>query len=152
MSQTRETNRALPCIRCGQCVEACPADLLPHDMYWQAKAKNFDRAAEYSVRDCIECGACNYVCPSRIPLAQYFKQAKVELATQEKSQAFADASLQRFERREERLARLKSDGAALHLPESEAINGDEESTLKNAAVQAALSRARARRGQSDSSS
>ena len=143
---------ALPCIRCGQCVEACPADLLPHDMYWHAKAKNFDRAAEYSVRDCIECGACNYVCPSRIPLAQYFKQAKVELATQEKSQAFADASLQRFERREERLARLKREGAASHVPEREDIRNNDESALKNAAVTAALSRARARRGQSDSSS
>ncbi len=143
---------ALPCIRCGQCVEACPAELLPHDLYWFAKAKNFDRAADYSVRDCIECGACNYVCPSRIPLVQYFKQAKSELNKQSKAQMFAEASRQRYEHREERLARLKSERAARvasHLNGSaplaagNAIQG--EQALKDAAVQAALARARARR-------
>ena len=143
---------ALPCIRCGQCVEACPADLLPHDMYWHAKAKNFDRAADYSVRDCIECGACNYVCPSRIPLSQYFKQAKVELAAQGRAQAFADASLQRFERREERLTRLKSASSAQASPQ-ENDSDHNEVDLRTAAVQAALARARARRAsQGDASS
>ena len=140
---------ALPCIRCGQCVEACPADLLPHDMYWHAKAKNLERAADYSVRDCIECGACNYVCPSRILLSQYFKQAKVELAVQAQETAFADASRQRFEQREQRLARFESDHNVDHTqdnPSDESRHsGEDETALKNAAVQAALSRARARR-------
>jgi Na+-translocating ferredoxin:NAD+ oxidoreductase subunit C len=144
---------ALPCIRCGQCVEACPADLLPHDMYWYAKSKNLDRAAHYSVRDCIECGACNYVCPSRIPLSQYFKQAKIELADRAKAQSFADASLHRFERREERLARLKTDAVTPHTPDTTSDDDSNETTLKNAAVQAALARARARRvNQGDASS
>ncbi len=148
---------ALPCIRCGQCVEACPADLLPHDMYWYAKAKNFDRAADYSVRDCIECGACNYVCPSRIPLSQYFKQAKIELAGQAKEQGFAAASLQRFERREERLARLESETTAAHTLATErdepAAGAQDDASVKNAAVQAAIARARARRvSQGDASS
>jgi Na+-translocating ferredoxin:NAD+ oxidoreductase subunit C len=144
---------ALPCIRCGQCVEACPADLLPHDMYWYAKAKNFDRAADYSVRDCIECGACNYVCPSRIPLAQYFKQAKIELAGQEKAQAFSAASLQRVEWREERLARPKDQSANSRATDEVITDGHDDATVKNAAVQAALARARARRAnQGDSSS
>ncbi|MDQ3260035.1 MAG: electron transport complex subunit RsxC [Pseudomonadota bacterium] len=143
---------ALPCIRCGQCVEACPAELLPHDMYWFAKAKNFDRAADYSVRDCIECGACNYVCPSRIPLVQYFKQAKSELNKQAKAEAFADASRERFEHREQRLARLESERAA---PVGSQLNGStptlasnaiqDDQALKDAAVHAALVRARARR-------
>ena len=140
---------ALPCIRCGQCVEACPADLLPHDMYWHAKAKNLERAADYSIRDCIECGACNYVCPSRIPLSQYFKQAKIELAAQAKSQASANVSLLRFERREERLARLKNQTSATHTPDvatnESTVSHQSETNLKNAAVQAALARARARR-------
>ena len=142
------TQPALPCIRCGQCVEACPADLLPHDMYWHAKAKNLERAADYSVRDCIECGACNYVCPSRIPLSQYFKQAKFELAKQAKAQAFAASSLQRFERREERLARLQNDKEDSLAPNSSGDDGtphESETDLKNAAIQAALARARARR-------
>ena len=143
---------ALPCIRCGQCVEACPAELLPHDMYWFAKAKNFDRAADYSVRDCIECGACNYVCPSRIPLVQYFKQAKSELANQAKAQAFADVSRERHEHREERLARLETERAARVASHTNGTSPNEaidtvqnDQALKDAAVQAALARARARR-------
>ena len=147
---------ALPCIRCGQCVEACPADLLPHDMYWHAKAKNLERAIDYSVRDCIECGACNYVCPSRIPLSQYFKQAKVELAEQDHAKAFANTSLQRFERREERLARLQNEKENFHAADSsleENAPEHSETDLKTAAVQAALARARARRAsQGDASS
>lgn len=143
---------ALPCIRCGQCVEACPAELLPHDMYWYAKAKNLDRAADYSVRDCIECGACNYVCPSRIPLVQYFKQAKSALHKQSKAHAFAEASRERYEHREERLARLESERAARvasHINSSTPLDAGnavhDDQALKDAAVQAALARARARR-------
>jgi Na+-translocating ferredoxin:NAD+ oxidoreductase subunit C len=139
---------ALPCIRCGQCVEACPADLLPHDMYWHVKSNNLERAADYSVRDCIECGACNYVCPSRIPLSQYFKQAKVALVAQGEARVFADQSQQRFERREERLARLQNEKANTHRHDStfeEDAAQPTETALKNAAVQAALARARARR-------
>ena len=143
---------ALPCIRCGQCVEACPAELLPHDMYWFAKAKNFERAADYSVRDCIECGACNYVCPSRIPLVQYFKQAKSELSKQAKTQAFADVSRQRYEHREARLTRLETERAARVAAHTNGTSlnetsdaGQTDEALKDAAVQAALARARARR-------
>ena len=143
---------ALPCIRCGQCVEACPAELLPHDMYWYAKAKNFERADDYSVRDCIECGACNYVCPSRIPLAQYFRLAKTELSRQEKAQSFADDSRERYDHRQARLARLATDRA---VNVAERTNGttqngmgdaaQSDQSVKDAAVQAALARARARR-------
>ncbi len=143
---------ALPCIRCGQCVEACPAELLPHDMYWFAKAQNFDRAADYSVRDCIECGACNYVCPSRIPLVQYFKQAKSVLAGEAKVRAFADTSRQRYEHREQRLARLESERAARVASHTNGTSSNEagdavqnDQALKDAAVQTALARARARR-------
>ncbi|OZB81368.1 MAG: hypothetical protein B7X28_05120 [Halothiobacillus sp. 13-55-253] len=36
-----------PCIRCSLCAEACPADLLPQQLYWYARAKQFDRVVEY---------------------------------------------------------------------------------------------------------
>lgn len=54
------------CIRCGRCINACPTGLMP----------NFMKDDARDVIDCIECGCCAYVCPSRIPLVQYFKQAK----------------------------------------------------------------------------
>jgi electron transport complex protein RnfC len=44
------------CIRCGQCAEVCPVKLLPQQLYWQARAKNYERCEEYHLFDCIECG------------------------------------------------------------------------------------------------
>lgn len=66
----------LPCIRCGACVEACPANLLPQELL--AAARDGDRAAlaTFGLAECIECGACDYVCPSRIPLTRAFSTAK----------------------------------------------------------------------------
>ncbi|MDP5053687.1 MAG: electron transport complex subunit RsxC, partial [Congregibacter sp.] len=69
------TSRELPepapaqaCIRCGLCAEACPARLLPQQLYWFARAQDLERLEEHHLFDCIECGACSYVCPSHIPL------------------------------------------------------------------------------------
>ncbi len=68
-----------PCIRCGECARACPAQLLPQQLYWHARAKDFDKAQDYHLFDCIECGCCAQVCPSHIPLVQYYRFAKTEL-------------------------------------------------------------------------
>src|SRR5690606_3784793 len=56
-----------PCIRCGMCSEACPASLLPQQLYWYSQAQDVDKLRAYNLFDCIECGACAYVCPSNIP-------------------------------------------------------------------------------------
>lgn len=69
----------LPCIRCGECANACPAQLLPQQLYWYSRASNVERAQAYNLADCIECGCCNVVCPSHIPLVQYFRFAKGKL-------------------------------------------------------------------------
>ena len=144
---------ALPCIRCGQCVEACPAELQPHDMFWFAKTQNFEAARDYAVKDCIECGACNYVCPSRIPLVQYFKRAKHELHRIDHGQRQADVSRQRVERREDRLTRLANERnqrvVALTQGETNSSAEEPQMDVKTAAVQAALARARQRRDSAD---
>ncbi|WP_462322956.1 electron transport complex subunit RsxC, partial [Halochromatium sp.] len=36
----------LPCIRCGRCAEVCPANLLPQQLYWHARAKELDKVQE----------------------------------------------------------------------------------------------------------
>ncbi|WP_342608800.1 electron transport complex subunit RsxC [Vibrio tritonius] len=64
------------CIRCGQCVRACPMSLMPFQMAAYTKVSDFKRAEELGVRNCLSCGACSYVCPSSIPLVQYFMHAK----------------------------------------------------------------------------
>lgn len=67
------------CIRCSACADACPADLLPQQLYWFSKGQQHDKATTHNIADCIECGACAWVCPSNIPLVQYFRQEKLKL-------------------------------------------------------------------------
>src|SRR5690606_2573850 len=70
---------ALACIRCGLCAEACPAELLPQQLYWFSRSNELDKAEQFNLMDCIECGACSYVCPSSIPLVQYYRHTKAEI-------------------------------------------------------------------------
>ena len=96
---------ASACIRCGLCTEACPADLLPQQLYWFSKAGELDKAEQHNIADCIECGACSYVCPSEIPLVQYYRHAKGAIKEERASQQKSDRSKIRFEARQDRLDR-----------------------------------------------
>lgn len=96
---------ALPCIRCGLCAEACPAELLPQQLHWFAMGKDYEQLQRQNLFDCIECGACAYVCPSSIPLVQYFRAGKSEIRAIELQQSRAEHSRQRFEQRQDRLER-----------------------------------------------
>jgi len=87
---TRETNSILleknvilkegNCIRCGKCLDICPARLSPTLLTAYARAGRYDECREAYIGNCLECGACAYICPSNIPLLQYIKIAKSELA------------------------------------------------------------------------
>lgn len=69
--------RIQPCIRCGNCVKACPVGLNPAELARLAAARQYAvMAEEYNLNDCFECGCCSFVCPSNIPLVQYFRIAK----------------------------------------------------------------------------
>ncbi|SFG65053.1 electron transport complex subunit RsxC [Neptunomonas qingdaonensis] len=100
---------AQACIRCGLCEQACPAELLPQQLYWFAKSKEFEKAKHHNLFDCIECGACSYVCPSNIPLVQYYRFAKNEIRAEEAEQRKADQARLRFEARQARLEQDKVD-------------------------------------------
>lgn len=91
------------CIRCGLCEQACPAELLPQQLFWFSKSREFDKAKHHNLFDCIECGACSYVCPSNIPLVQYYRFAKNEIRAEEAEQRKSDQARQRFEARQARL-------------------------------------------------
>ncbi|MBR9828762.1 MAG: electron transport complex subunit RsxC [Oceanospirillales bacterium] len=101
-----------PCIRCGMCEQVCPAELLPQQLYWFAKGREFDKAKNHNLFDCIECGACAYVCPSSIPLVQYYRFAKSEIRTEETEQRKADHARERFEARQARLEREQAEKEA----------------------------------------
>ncbi len=109
-----EKNMEMPCIRCGACAEACPIKLLPQQLYWYAKAKDFAKTQDYNLFDCIECGCCAYVCPSNIPLVHYYRYAKTEIWSKEREQQKADIARQRHDFRAERLAKEKAEKAARH--------------------------------------
>jgi electron transport complex protein RnfC len=98
---------AMPCIRCGECAEACPASLLPQQLHFFAIGQEHEQLKAHNLFDCIECGACAYVCPSSIPLVQYYRAAKGEIRELEQKQLKAEQSKQRFELRQERLRRAE---------------------------------------------
>jgi electron transport complex protein RnfC len=82
------------CIRCGQCVRACPMGLMPFQMAAFTRVSDFNKAEEMGVNFCLSCGACSYVCPSSIPLVQYFQHAKGALnANKMKEKKSAQAKL-----------------------------------------------------------
>ncbi|VFP78393.1 Electron transport complex subunit RsxC [Candidatus Erwinia haradaeae] len=91
------------CIRCGICADACPALLLPQQLYWFSKGKEHEKARQYHINDCIECGACSYVCPSKIPLVRYFRQEKEAIGTMESEKQRAALAKIRFISRIERI-------------------------------------------------
>ncbi|WKA64543.1 electron transport complex subunit RsxC [Pectobacterium aroidearum] len=125
------------CIRCSQCADACPAGLLPQQLYWFSRGQEHEKARNHHLFDCIECGACAYVCPSNIPLVQYYRQEKAEIrAIDEDAQRAAQAKV-RFDAKQARLEREK---AARELRHKQAAAG--VSTSDKDAVQAALERVR----------
>ncbi|MGE4699877.1 electron transport complex subunit RsxC, partial [Yersinia enterocolitica] len=95
------------CIRCGLCVDACPAGLLPQQLYWFSRGEEHEKARNHNLFDCIECGACAYVCPSNIPLVQYYRQEKAEIRTLDQEAERAAQAKARFEAKQARLQREK---------------------------------------------
>lgn len=101
-----------PCIRCGRCAGACPVDLQPFELYWFSRAKHLEKVELYHIFNCIECGCCAYVCPAHIPLVDYFRFAKSEIRARQEEQKGADQARTRFESRNSRLEREKTEKAA----------------------------------------
>ncbi|QMB01718.1 electron transport complex subunit RsxC [Escherichia fergusonii] len=107
-SELGEPQEEQGCIRCSSCADACPADLLPQQLYWFSKGQQHDKATAHNIADCIECGACAWVCPSNIPLVQYFRQEKAEIAAIRQEERRAAEAKARFEARQARLEREKA--------------------------------------------
>ncbi|MDM5089689.1 electron transport complex subunit RsxC [Aeromonas bestiarum] len=102
------------CIRCSACADACPANLLPQELYWYSRAKEYDKAEGFNLFDCIECGACAWVCPSEIPLVQYYKIAKDDIREARAEAEKAERAKLRFEAKQARFEREKAAREARH--------------------------------------
>ncbi|RZM74083.1 electron transport complex subunit RsxC [Pseudoalteromonas rubra] len=147
------------CIRCSACADACPQTLLPQQLQWFAKGKEYDKLEEHNLFDCIECGACAYVCPSEIPLVQYYRVAKAEIREQKLEKVKAERAKERFEARKERLEREQEERQNRHKRSARSNTRSAEQSDKvsaamervkqkkdsQSAVQAAIERAKAKK-------
>ncbi|WP_442801011.1 electron transport complex subunit RsxC [Serratia rubidaea] len=127
------------CIRCGLCVDACPAGLLPQQLYWFSRGQEHDKARQHNLFDCIECGACAYVCPSNIPLVQYYRQEKAEIKAIDQEAARAAEAKARYEAKQARMEREKLAREERHKKAAVKLTDNDQS-----AVQAALARVRSK--------
>ena len=103
---------AQACIRCGMCEQACPAHLLPQQLFWFSQSEDFDKLESHNLFDCIECGACSYVCPSSIPLVQYYRASKGTIRQLNEEKQKSDRARERFELRQERIAKAEAEKEA----------------------------------------
>ncbi|MFV0276594.1 MAG: electron transport complex subunit RsxC, partial [Parahaliea sp.] len=140
------------CIRCGLCAQACPASLLPQQLFWFARGKEYDKLEQHNLFDCIECGACSWSCPSHIPLVQYYRASKADILQQRRDHEKSEQSRLRFEARQERLAREEADKEAKRAARKQAAQqraqqaaGASEGPAEADPIQAAIERARAKK-------
>lgn len=141
------SHQSMPCIRCGACADACPVDLLPQQLYWYARSKEFDKVQDYNLFDCIECGCCDYVCPSHIPLVSYYRYAKTTIWKQEQEKIASDISRQRHEFHNFRIERTKNEREERHKQKRKVIDNKAGTDNKQAAIQEAMERVRKKREQ-----
>ena len=145
---------AQACIRCGLCAQACPASLLPQQMFWFSQGKEYEKLEDHNLFDCIECGACSWVCPSSIPLVQYYRSAKAEILQARRDNEKSEQSRARFEAREARLEQLALEREAKRAARKKAA---EERAKKASSgegedpIQAAIERAKAKKAAQESS-
>ena len=135
-----------PCIRCGECAEACPARLLPQELLVAAQTHDYDALATLGLRDCIECGCCDVICPSHIALTERFRGAKVDLALHENEVALSAEADERFRRREQRLHADEEKEADLRDSLKHAVRDTES---RRQAIEAAVERSGQRRTDRD---
>ena len=150
--EVSSTNKEVDCIRCGKCADVCPSKLLPQELQWSAKAKDYPTLQKLNLFDCIDCGACAYVCPSQIPLVQYYRIAKAEIRQQQFLDNKAEKAKIRFEARKTRLEQEKLAREAKHKKAAEARraamnNKTPASENAKSAVAAALARVKKKKAE-----
>lgn len=153
-SAFEKESKEVECIRCGQCSNVCPSQLLPQELQWSAKAKDYSQLEKLNLRDCIDCGACAYVCPSQIPLVHYYRIAKAEIRQQQQLDLKAEKAKVRFEARKlrlekEKIARQEKHKKAAAARKAAMNKATPEATGAKSAVAAALARVKAKKASQD---
>ena len=136
--QVSESSKELPCIRCGNCLPACPVGLDPQQLHVRLRAGQDDIAARLRLSDCTSCAACDAACPSHISLAEQFRIARQSLDARALLLQHAAAARERFEQRAQRLERNMDERRQREIELTRQADSSD-------AVAAALARAKARR-------
>lgn len=80
-------NPETPCLRCGQCIEACPLNLMPTKLARYSQLQKYEEAESADVTVCMECGTCAYTCPANIPLVQWIRLGKQKVLEMQRERA-----------------------------------------------------------------
>lgn len=64
------------CIRCSNCVDACPMGLEPYLLMALSEHEDWEEIEKSKVMNCIECGSCSYICPANRPLLDMIRFGK----------------------------------------------------------------------------
>ena len=123
-----EFESALPCVRCGACVPACPVGLNPMRLHFLNLDSRRDEMRTEKISHCLECGRCDDACPSGIPLARLLGTARDSVAAAERARLDAEALRLRHDRHQRALRRKIAPRPA-------------SASAKASALSAALSRA-----------
>lgn len=75
------------CLRCGKCLDVCPAFLQPLYISAYSIKGDYESSEKFRALDCIECGSCSFICPARRPLLQSIRVAKKEIITLKRKQS-----------------------------------------------------------------
>ena len=68
------------CVSCAYCVQVCPVNILPYQIYRCFTHDFIDELERLRPLECIDCGLCSYVCPSKLPLTETLKECKSKLS------------------------------------------------------------------------
>ena len=78
-SKEAHRKKVYNCIRCGNCIDACPMGLEPYLLMNLSELSDWENMEKERIMDCIECGCCSYVCPSNRPLLDHLRVGKFKV-------------------------------------------------------------------------
>ena len=67
------------CIKCSECVNACPVGLHPILISQAFRHQDLQTAEQLGALNCLECGACSFICPSKIDLLKDIRAVKNQI-------------------------------------------------------------------------
>lgn len=67
------------CIKCSECVNACPIGLHPILISQAYRHQDLQTAEQLGALNCLECGACSFICPSKINLLKDIRAVKNQI-------------------------------------------------------------------------